>query len=305
MYCVKCGVENKDSNKYCDRCGTELKIEKKREDTNFDKLGERKLTESKSVEKKEEQGGEIKERKKYKRIMAIGIVAIILIIGTCVYFLHTISAQRSHYEHKYKQLQAQYEVLQEEYEILNQDCEKYIAEIALLGEAITDKKNIEEERQNDSATTSSNDDSREETLQSREGKTDIFTLKPFVGSLHSVAKESEDREDNMGNTYTGGYVLLIGKDHSITYFLNKEYSTLSTEIGLLDSLNNSDDSRWLEFYGDGVRLGETPFFKSGARPSVTEISIEGVEELEIRFCGPYRNIGGAINSLLTKGIFIE
>ena len=131
---------------------------------------------------------------------------------------------------------------------------------------------------------------------------DIADMTPLIGKSDKFWYSSTSK-DNVGNTYK--YQLYCGGEgytQEITYALDSNYITLKGELGLREQNNNLNDGIWIEFYGDGKKLGETIHFYKGVRPYSFEINVSGVNDLKIVCTSNSMHRDGY---LLTNGFFVS
>lgn len=136
------------------------------------------------------------------------------------------------------------------------------------------------------------------------GKVDIFTLLPFEEGREDFIYPSESRQDNVGNSYPGGYLLtydgLQNKNRRISYILDQKYTTLTGQIALNYGQKDVDEEVWVEFYDGDNLIAKTDSLYSGIRPINFSIDVSNVAELTIHLNG-----GSKYSSILTQGFYLE
>lgn len=146
----------------------------------------------------------------------------------------------------------------------------------------------------------SSSDGNDDTIN----KVNIFTLLPFEEGKGDFIYPAESRQDNVGNTYPGGYLItydgLQNKNRRISYILDQKYATLSGQIALDYGHKDVDEEVWVEFYDGDNLIGKTDSLYSGIRPINFSIDVSNITELTIHLNG-----GSKYSSILTQGFYLE
>ncbi|MGN0384829.1 MAG: NPCBM/NEW2 domain-containing protein [Lachnospiraceae bacterium] len=130
----------------------------------------------------------------------------------------------------------------------------------------------------------------------------LVDMKPFVGKTDDFWYGGTV-EDNLGNEYD--YHIYCGAEsysEEITYALDGKYVTLTADFGLRDADNDIKKYIWIEFYGDGKKIGQTTKFTAGVRPCSLELDVSGVNDLKIVTNADSIHQSGF---LVTNGIFVS
>ena len=170
-----------------------------------------------------------------------------------------------------------------------------------------DIRMLDDEEQIESIDTESNNvqsTNSEEFVQTEENNTEsveIATLIPLIGENDEFWNYGS-YEDNMGSYHTYRIFCFSSKSSKgITYPLNSCYSCIKGDVALGRKSNDIEYDIWIEFYGDGVLIGETAHFNAGVRPSSFEVDVSGVNDLTIVTNSDSVHWGGEI---LTNGFFL-
>lgn len=132
-------------------------------------------------------------------------------------------------------------------------------------------------------------------------KINLAEEQPLAGNADEFWCGTSDYTDNMGNKYVN-QIYCVRETRELTYALDSRYTVLSATFGLRETDNDIEDGVWIEFYGDGKKIGETIHFYAGVRPNSIELDVTGVNDLQILAKSNVKYWGAF---LLTDGIFVS
>lgn len=117
---------------------------------------------------------------------------------------------------------------------------------------------------------------------------ELKELTPLYEENYPLQYEDRKISDNCGNEYNGYYcpshVIGDGRSGKTVYLVKGEYDSLKGVAFICASGKNYNNG-FIEIYGDGKKLFETPELTVGTLPISFEVSISGVAQLEFRYTG--------------------
>ena len=115
--------------------------------------------------------------------------------------------------------------------------------------------------------------------------TNFYDMEPFTEGGVAWYKISKTEIDNTGQTYIDGYKIGQHGEQAREYLLNKQFSSFSGTIALLQRHKDLQKPVTYQIYGDDVLIYELTNFEQGSYPENFTIDVTGVQIMKIRtFC---------------------